>query len=104
MKRVSLALLAATISLAGCAKPPPTQAQLELAAFNRVLEEKVAEKKMTQSEAALASQQYAGAIRARESGIAASYGVANSNNTYATNSSMALGMAMMCAGQRGGHC
>jgi hypothetical protein len=101
MKPTIVALIAVT--LAGCAHQP-TQAELEYKAYDRVLSEKVASGKLSPAEADLARQQYAGALRTRESGIAASYGVANSNNTYAQNSSMAMGLALMCAGQRGGHC
>lgn len=102
MNRVILFILA-TAMLTGCARQP-TQAELEYKAFDRVVSEKVAKGQMSPAEGDLAKQQYAGNLRARESGIAASYGVANSNNTYASNSNMALGMAMFCAGQRGGHC
>lgn len=91
------------LSVAGCANSP-SQADMELAAYDRVISEKVAKKQMTQAEADLARQQYAGNLRSRESGIAASYGVANQGNAYADNSTMALGLALMCAGQRGGHC
>ena len=91
------------LSVAGCARQP-TQADMELAAYDRVISEKVAKKQMTQAEADLARQQYAGNLRSRESGIAASYGVANQGNAYANDSTMALGLALMCAGQRGGHC
>lgn len=100
--RILIAGLVA-ISVASCARHP-TQADLEFAAYDRVISEKVSKGQLTPSEADLARQQYAGNLRTRESGIAASYGVANSNDTYARNSSMAMGMALMCAGQRGGHC
>lgn len=90
-------------SLIGC-NTGPSQAQLEYQAFDRVVSEKVAKGQMSPAEADLARQQYAGNLRSRESGIAASYGVANSNNAYANNSTMALSAALICAGQRGGHC
>jgi hypothetical protein len=101
MRIVIVGLVA--LSVAGCAQQP-SQAELEYKAYDRVLSEKVASGKLSPAEADLARQQYAGNLRTRESGIAASYGVANSNNTYAQNSSMAMGLALMCAGQRGGHC
>ena len=97
MKRISLYLLPMLL-LAGCATGP-TQAEREFAAYNNVLNEKVARKQITPAEAELARQQYAGNLRARESNIAAAEGVANSNNAYATNSSMALSAALICAGQ-----
>lgn len=102
MIRVALALIVAT-ACAGCAQQP-SQAQLEYAAYDRVIAEKVAKGQISPAEADLARQQYAGGLRTRESNIAASYGVANSNNSYARNSGMAMGLALMCAGQRGGHC
>jgi hypothetical protein len=91
------------LSVAGCANHP-SQAQLEYAAYDRVISEKVSKGQMTPAEADLARQQYAGNLRSRESGIAASYGVANQGNAYANNSTMALSAALICAGQRGGHC
>ncbi|NDB70198.1 MAG: hypothetical protein EB015_19765 [Methylocystaceae bacterium] len=90
-------------SLAGCANGP-SQAQLEYQAFDRVISEKVAKGQMSAADGELARQQYVGNLRTREANIAASHGVASSNNAYASNSGMALGMALMCAGQRGGHC
>lgn len=102
MKRISLYLLPMLL-LAGCATGP-TQAEREFAAYNNVLNEKVARKQITPAEAELARQQYVGNLRARESNIAAAEGMAAQGNAYASNSTMALGMAMMCAGQRGGHC
>jgi hypothetical protein len=103
MKPTIAALVVASFAVAGCVHQP-TQAELEYKAYDRVLSEKVASGKISPAEADLARQQFAGALRTRESGIAASYGVANSNNTYAQNSSMAMGLVLMCAGQRGGHC
>jgi hypothetical protein len=91
------------LSVAGCASKP-TQAQMEFATFDRVISEKLAKGQMTPAEEDLARQQYVGNLRSRESGIAASYGVANQGNAYASNSGMAMGFALMCAGQRGGHC
>jgi hypothetical protein len=99
MKRISLYLLPMLL-LAGCATGP-TQAEREFAAYSNVLNEKVARKQITPAEAELARQQYVGNLRARESNIAAAHAITNSNNTYAANSDMALGMAMMCAGFRG---
>ena len=90
-------------SLAGCATGP-SQAQLEYQAFDRVISEKIAKGQMSPADGDLARQQYVGNLRTREANIAASHGVANSNNAYAYNSDMALGMALMCAGQRGGRC
>jgi len=97
MRRLLAALLIAS-SIAGCAHHP-TQADLEYKAFDQLLSEKVASGKISPAEADLARQQYAGALRTRESNIAASYGVANSNNAYARNSTAAMGFALMCAGQ-----
>lgn len=91
------------LALAGCATAP-TQAESELGAYIDLMDEKVRRKQITEAEARLAVQQYAGSLRARESGIAMNNGIANSNQAYATNSTMALGAAMYCAGQRGGHC
>lgn len=99
MTRYIIATLA-TISLTGCATGP-TQAEREFAAYNNVLNEKVAKKQITPAEAELARQQYAGNLRARESNIYAAEGVAASNRAYATNSTMALSAAMICAGQGG---
>lgn len=98
-----LAVLSLAALCAGCASGP-SQAQLEYQAFDRVLSEKVARKQITPAEADLARQQYAGNLRARESNIAANYSAAEAGNAYANNSTMALSAALICAGQRGGHC
>ena len=101
MRRLIAGLVA--LSVTGCAHQP-NQAEMEYKAFDNLVSEKVAAGKISPAEADLVRQQYAGNLRTRESGIAASYGVANSNNAYASNSGMAIGLALMCAGQRGGHC
>jgi hypothetical protein len=103
MKTIAFAAVTAIglLSLAGC-KSQPTQADLELQAYERVLAEKVEKKQMSVAEADLARQQYLGNLRARESNIAASYGVANQGNAYAQNSTALTGLALVCAGQRGG--
>lgn len=103
MNKLTIASVAGLIILAGC-KSTPTQAELEYKAFDQVVSEKVASGKMTPAEAELARQQYMGALRTRESNIAASYGVAAGNQAYATNSTAAMGMALMCAGQGGRRC
>lgn len=103
MKLAGVLSIIGVLLVAGCARQP-TQADLELQAYNRVLADKVASGKMSPAEADLARQQYAGALRTRESAIAANQGAANAGNAYAGNSSMAIGMTMFCAGQRGGHC
>jgi len=104
MKNQALAAIATgMLLLAGCTSQP-TQAELELKAYDRVLAEKVEKKQMSVAEADLARQQYAGALRARESNIAASYGVANQGNAYAQNSTALTGLALVCAGQGGRRC
>jgi hypothetical protein len=91
------------IALAGCASGP-TQAERDFAAYNNVINEQVAKKQMTPAEAELARQQYAGALRTRESNIAAAEGIAAGNQAYANNSTMALSAALLCAGQGGRGC
>lgn len=103
MKLSIVAVAATALFLTGCAQRP-SQAQLEYSAYDRVISEKVASGKLSPAEADLARQQYAGSLRNRESNIAASNGVAASNDAYARNSGLAMGFALMCAGQRGGHC
>jgi len=102
MKRFLVAL-AACLTMAGCATQP-SQAELELAAYRNVLNEKFSKGKMTAAEAELAEAQYAGGLRSRESNINAANGFAQSQAAYAQNSGILTGMALYCAGQRGGHC
>ena len=94
-------LIAASVAVCSTG---PSQAEREFSAYDRVLSERVAKHQISPAEADLARQQYIGALRNRESAIAANNGAADAGNAYASNSTMALGMALMCAGQRGGHC
>ncbi len=84
------------IATAGCASKP-SQAEMELDAYNKVLAEKVSKKQMTETEAEFARQQYIGTLRARESNIAASNGIAKQANARAFDDA-AAGLAMMCSG------
>jgi|DEB3_MinimDraft_2_1074329.scaffolds.fasta_scaffold08891_1 hypothetical protein len=91
------------LALAGCATAP-SQAEMELGAYIETMDEKVRKKQISEAEARLAVQQYAGAIRARESGIAMNNGIAASNQAYSMNSTMAMSGAIWCASRPGGHC
>ena len=102
MKRF-IVTLSACLTMAGCAVQP-TQAELEYQAYDRVMHEKVIKGQISKAEADLARQQYAGGLRARESNINAANGFAQSQAAYAQNTGILTGMALYCAGQRGGHC
>jgi hypothetical protein len=102
MKRF-IVTLSACLTMAGCATQP-SQSEIELAAYRNVLKEQYQKGKVTAAEAQLAEAQYAGGLKMRESNINAANGFAQSQAAYAQNSGILTGMALYCAGQRGGRC